>query len=77
MFFNKNFDEFWKTHGKIIPKMHGSARKTNILCATSCAAESAFSVAGYIQRKNRSSLNSKALRYTMLCKEAEKLKTLK
>ena len=52
-------------------------RKTNIICATSCASESAFSIAGYIQRRNRSSLSSQVLRYSIMCKDAAKIEEIK
>ena len=44
--------------------------------ATSCASESAFSIAGYLQRKARSSLSSMTLRFSMLCKESNKIKNI-
>ena len=33
--------------------------------STSCASESAFSIAGYIDRKTRARLSSKTLRYSI------------
>ena len=44
--------------------------------STSCSSESVFSVSGYVQRKARASLSSKNLRYTILSKEEEKIKTI-
>ena len=44
--------------------------------ATSCASESAFSIGGYIDRKNRSRLSGKTLRYSILTKEEEKIVNL-
>ena len=43
------------------------------MSATSFASESAFSVAGYIQRKERTRLSSKNLRFTILAKQMDKL----
>jgi hypothetical protein len=44
--------------------------------ATSCASESAFSIAGYLDRKGRSRLSSRTLRYSILSKEAEKVENI-
>ncbi len=41
--------------------------------STSCASESAFSIAGYIDRKTRARLSSKTLRYSILTREEEKI----
>ncbi len=48
-------------------------KKINIISATSAPSESAFSVAGYIQRRERSRLSSQNLRYSLLTKQADKL----
>ena len=45
--------------------------------STSCAAESAFSIAGYIDRKSRARLSSKILRFSILSKEEEKINNIK
>lgn len=60
-----------------MPKLKEIVKKVNIICATSCPSESAFSIAGYIERKSRSRLNSKTLRYTILCKEESKIKNIR
>ena len=56
--------------------MSAVVKEVCIIMATSCASESAFSVAGYLQRKARSSLSSKALRYSILTKEAPKIEKI-
>ena len=58
----------------MLTKLSATIKAINIICATSCPSEAAFSVAGYIQRKNRSRLSSKNLRYSMMLKEHEKIK---
>ena len=45
-----------------------AVRKYCIIPASSVAVESAFSEANFIQRKERSSLSSKNLRYTLVLK---------
>ncbi len=45
--------------------------------STSCAAESAFSIAGYIDRKSWARLSSKTLRFSILSKEEEKINNIK
>jgi hypothetical protein len=44
--------------------------------ATSVASESAFSVAGYVMRKNRCSLAASTLKKTMILKNFQKLEKL-
>jgi hypothetical protein len=56
-----------------LPKLFNLLLRTNIICATSVPSESAFSVAGYIQRKERCRLKSKNLRFLMLTKQFDKL----
>ena len=45
--------------------------------STSCAAESAFSIAGYFDIKSRARLSSKTLRFSILSKEEEKINNIK
>ena len=54
-------------------KLLTKAQRFYIMSATSVASESAFSVAGYIQRKERTRLSSKNLRFTILAKQMDKL----
>jgi hAT family C-terminal dimerisation region len=46
-----DFQEYWKTHEYQLPKLSRLARSYCTMTATSVDSESAFSVAGYIQRK--------------------------
>ncbi len=43
------------------------------MCATSVACESCFSIAGYIQRKQRNKLSSDSLRYQLISKQHIKI----
>jgi hypothetical protein len=45
--------------------------------STSCAAESAFSIAGYIDRKSRARLSSNSIEISILSKEEEKINNIK
>ena len=49
----------------------------NLICATSVPSESIFSIAGYIQRKERCRLSSKMLRFLILSKRNKKLEKIK
>jgi len=49
----------------------------NLICATSVPSESIFSIAGYIQRKERCRLSSKMLRFLILSKQNKKLEKIK
>ncbi|CAF1290950.1 unnamed protein product [Didymodactylos carnosus] len=50
-------------------------RRYNIIAATSVASESAFSIAGYVQRKQRASLAPTTLRQLMILRDYQKLLT--
>ncbi|CAF1650266.1 unnamed protein product, partial [Adineta ricciae] len=64
-----DFTEYWEKNQSRLPILASIVRKYNIMCATSIECESAFSIAGYIQRKNRSSLAPATLRYSMILRE--------
>lgn len=65
------FQVFWNTFDHRLPKLAKLARRYCIIAATSVASESAFSVAGYLQRKQRASLAPKTLRSCMLLRDLE------
>jgi hypothetical protein len=67
------FQDFWLQYQKNLPRLYQQMKKINIISATSAPSESAFSVAGYIQRRERSRLSSQNLRYSLLTKQADKL----
>lgn len=68
---------FWTDHESRLPMMSTVVRRINIIPASSVPCESTFSVAGYIRRKQRSSLSSTALRYSIVLKDSHKLELLK
>ena len=57
----------------MLVQLFEQALKVNTICATSVPCESSFSVAGYIQRKERIRLSSDSLRYQLILKQFEKL----
>ena len=70
------FSEFWYKNEKNMPLLATLVRKYCFIPATSVASESAFSVAGYVNRKERSSLSSDNLTYSMLLRDYSKIKCL-
>ncbi|CAF1477674.1 unnamed protein product, partial [Adineta steineri] len=58
--------DYWNKNQFQLPILVSIVRKYNIMCATSIECESAFSIAGYLQRKTRSSLAPSTLRYSMI-----------
>ena len=66
---SKDFESFWNEKQNMLPTLSLLVRRYSIIPATSVASESAFSVAGYIQRKQRASLSPTTLRYLMLLKQ--------
>ena len=65
----QSFSTYWNNNKDRLPILSSIVRQYNVMCATSIDCESAFSVAGHIHRKNRSSLAPSTLRYTMLLRE--------
>ena len=63
-----SFSIFWKKNCSKFPQLASAVRRYFIIPASSVAAESAFSEANFIQRKERSSLSSKNLRYSLILK---------
>ncbi len=69
-----DFQHIWHQHATGLPKLAGLVRRYNCIPATSVPCESSFSIAGYINRKERSSMSSRSLRYSMCLLSAEQLK---
>lgn len=63
------FDSFWLQHQNELPKLSQIARKYLSIPSTSVPSESSFSISNYILRKNRLSLSSKNVKYTMFLKD--------
>lgn len=70
------FEEFWTTHERELPCLSVLVRSFNIRPATSVPSESLFSIASYVNRKQRSSLSADTLRYSMILRDSELLATL-
>ena len=63
------FEEFWNAYQYDLPSMVALVRAFNIRPASSVASESLFSVARYVQRKQRSSLSGNTLHYSMVLRD--------
>ena len=61
--------DFWQQNGKKMPLLSRVVREYCVSPASSVGPEASFSVANYINRKERSSLSSRNLRYSMLLRE--------
>ena len=61
----------------ILGRLYEQMKKINLISATSVPSESIFSVAGYIQRKERCQLSSKMLRFLILTKQNSKIEKIK
>ena len=64
-----HFSDYWNHHRTLLPQMVQFVQRYNGIPATSVPSESAFSIAGHIQRKSRSALSSTSLRYLMVLRE--------
>lgn len=71
-----SFATFWTENQVKLPLMAAVVRHISNVPATSVPSESSFSVAGYIARKQRSSLSSDAIRYSLVLKYRHHLKLL-
>ena len=67
---------YWRDHERKLPKLSSLVRKYGMIQASSVASESAFSIANYIQRKERSSLSAKNLRYSIFLRDMPKIDKL-
>jgi hypothetical protein len=65
------FQEYWKKNQHHLPILSRLVRHYCVIPMTSISSESAFSIAGYIQRKHRCSLSATTLRYSMLLRDFE------
>lgn len=63
------FSQYWCQNEMFLPNLSKLAKYYSCIPCTSVPSESAFSVAGYIQRKNRMALSSTALRYSMVLRK--------
>ena len=67
---------YWRDYKHKLPKLSSLVRKYCMIQASSVASESAFSIANYIQRKERSSLSAENLRYSIFLREMLKIEKL-
>jgi hypothetical protein len=70
---NQTFSQFWSTHRQSFPRLVTLVHRYCLVPATSVSSESAFSIAGFIARKQRSSLSSSSLRHLLVLKYRKNL----
>ncbi|CAF1291621.1 unnamed protein product [Rotaria sordida] len=70
------FEEFWITYDKELPSLSILVRSFNVRPATSVPSESLFSIASYVNRKQRCSLSGDTLRYLMILRDADVVASL-
>ncbi|CAF1536552.1 unnamed protein product, partial [Didymodactylos carnosus] len=63
-----DLQSFWKRHELLLPDLARLVKRYSCIQPSSVSSESAFSVAGFINRKTRCSLAPDALRYSMFLK---------
>ena len=68
-----SFQGFWVKHRTSFPRLVYLLHRYCIIPVTSVASESAFSISGYIARKQRLSLSSKTLRHLLVLKYRKNL----
>ena len=65
------------TFKPILGRLYEMMARSGLISATSVPSESIFSIAGYIQRKERCKLSSRMLRFLILAKQSQQLKNIK
>ena len=73
----EGFQAFWNQYKNKLPRLAQLVRRFNVVPSTSVASEAAFSIAGYVHRKQRSSLSSTSIRYSMVLKDRHLLEKIK
>ncbi|CAF5197698.1 unnamed protein product [Rotaria magnacalcarata] len=72
-----NFQTFWKSNYRNLPRLSQLARRYNVVPATSVYLEQTFSVAGAVKNIRRASLSSLSLRSLMILKKKNKIEKLR
>jgi aminopeptidase C len=65
-----DLSSFWKKNCTQLPLLASLVRKYLIIPASSVSSESSFSVANFIQRKERSALSSKSFKQAIILRSA-------
>jgi len=63
------FESYWCAKRRRLPQLQQLVQTYNIMPATSVASEFLFSIAGYVNHKQRSSLSSRTSKYSMLLRD--------
>ena len=71
-----DISSYWRNNSSKLPLLASLVRKYCIIQATSVASESRFSIANYVGRKERASLSSRNLRFSMLLREEPKFEKI-
>jgi phenylpropionate dioxygenase-like ring-hydroxylating dioxygenase large terminal subunit len=72
-----DFQTFWKTHSRTLPRLSQITRRYNVIPATSVYSEQLFSVAGAIKHIRRASMSSLTLRSMMILKKKDNIEKLR
>ncbi len=65
----EDFSKYWQSYSGQLHILAVFVQHYSIIPASSVSSEAAFSIANYYQRKERSNLSSKSLRYSMILRE--------
>ncbi len=66
----EGFSKYWQTNSSELSILTAFVKKYSAISASSVPTEACFSVAHFIQRKERRNLSSKSLRYLMVLRES-------
>ncbi|CAF1397078.1 unnamed protein product [Rotaria sp. Silwood1] len=72
-----NFQLFWKTNCRALPRLSQLVRRYNVVPATSVYLEQTFSVAGAIKNLRRASMSSLSLRSLMILKKKNNIEKIR
>ena len=74
--YDADFEKYWQNKAAQLPMLASLAKKYCKIPASSVPSESSFSIGNHIQRKERSALSSKNLRYSMILRDKNKIEHL-
>jgi hypothetical protein len=63
-----SFSTFWIENSRKLPNLANVVRRISAIPSTSISSEAAFSISGYLFRKQRTSLGPKSIRQSMMLK---------
>ena len=65
-----NLEDFWNQNKTVLPRLYSLTKQYCAMCGASVPSESAFSIAGFINRKQRAAMCPNMIKWSMFLKDA-------